>query len=137
MKTAYFRYIKKKMVGYAKISQQSDIKILKKCSLEGFHFIREYSGVVYFSIDNQLYRLLKLSYLGNQPMKHNVKMLHFMVESSDRIDKSEIKFDYSGYWYNSHTYEYFDNELLLNMSEHKERLRNQNKYYKHQYKLKK
>jgi len=134
----YFKYNIKKLSGYQKISQQNDINFLEKCKIKGFNLIMNGSLYVYFSIENQLYRLLKLSYLDNQEMEYQNKMLKIVIGVSKRIEKSDISDNEFGNdtWFNLNTYEYFDNEISLKRSENKERIRNHNRYYNQKYKLK-
>ena len=130
MKDTYFKYKIRKKVGYAKISEQSDIKFLEKCKLNGFVFIRKNRKNVYFSITNQLYRLLKLSQLDNKPVIHKVKILNLMIERSEQIENMESEdYWYQDYWYDN-TNTYYDNEISMKKAEYKDRLRNQNRQYK-------
>jgi len=129
----YFKYKKRQTAGYAKISEESDIKLLQKCKLEGFNFIRTHGKYVYFKIDNQLYRLLKLSYLGKQSIPHNVKFLNFMIGRSEKIEKDEV--NQSGYEFVYNYDYYYEEEKSIQRAEYKERIRNQNRQYNQKYKL--
>lgn len=132
----YFRYKLANVVSYQKTLQQSNIKFLEKCEIEGYKHILTNKGYVYFRIENQLYRLFKLSYLDNQEMNDNMRSLEIILKKSERIEESDIPETY-GYWFKANTYEYYDNEKSLKRAEYKERIRNHDRYYNQKYKLKK
>jgi len=129
---SYFKYKIRKLVGYAKIAEQSNVKFLIKCKIEGFYFMRRTPEYIYFKIENKLYRQLKLYHLGNEPASYKIKSLYYLIDKSEKIQEDESnKYDYSsydGYWYNEYTY-YEDNEIALKKDEYKDRIRNQNKHY--------
>lgn len=132
----YFKYKLRKVVSYQKILQESNIKFLNSCQIEGYNHILTNSGYVYFSVENQLYRLFKLSYLDNKEMKNDMSSLSAILKKSDRIEESDIPENYT-YWFKGDTFEYFGDEIYFKQSEYKERVRNHDRYYNQKYKLKK
>ena len=132
----YFKYKIKNLIGYQKIIQKNNIKFLEKYKVEGYNHMFTNNGYVYFSIENKLYRLLKLSYLDNQEMEHQMKSLDIIIKSSIRTEKEDIPPENFS-WFKVDTCEYFNNEKSLQRAEHKERIRNHNNYYNQKYKLKK
>lgn len=132
----YFKYKLRKVISYQKILQKSNIKFLNSCEIKGYNHILTNNDYVYFSVENQLYRLFKLSYLDNKEMRNDMSSLSSILKKSDRIEESDIP-ENPMYWFKGETYKYIDDEKYFKQSEYKERVRNHDRYYNQKYKLKK
>ncbi len=133
MEDIKFKYKVRQVTGYNKISERGDVRRLENCKMGGFKIISSSSKFVYFSITNQLYRLLKLSQLDDQTTNYKIKFLNFMIERSKILDADEDEnYDYGVYWYSNcnEYYSYDNDEIKTKKIEYKDRIRNQNRHYK-------
>lgn len=96
----YFRYkLNTNLIGYKKIIEKGDFNKLKNCKLKGYNYYTSIDDddMLNFSIDNQLYRQLKLYKLNNNKAKNIIKFLSFMVKKSQSITEGDITQLYSLY----------------------------------------
>ena len=130
----YFKYKIRKCSGYAKVSENSDIKKLKKLKIVGFSYEDSCDGCVYFGVEPKLHRFLKLSNLDDKLASYNIKFLNFMVARSNVISHNELeqeKYEQYNYgWFSSESNTYYEDEKTLQRAEYKDRIRNQNTQYK-------
>lgn len=130
VKNFYFKYKKRNRSGYIGISEKNDIKLLKKLNIKGFSFISEFSDFLYFKIETQLYRKLKLFNLGSGDIDRKTKHLNFMINLSKKINPEGVdnlhELPDSICYYCNYDYKEYQEKQYRN----KQRSRCHDRYYK-------